>query len=48
MTNTGFTFAELADELQHGDVNLPTDLASAVQAWEVTGHGSTATWSQRA
>ena len=48
VTNTGFTFAELAAELHHGDVNLPTDLACAVQAWEVSGHGSTATWSQRA
>jgi hypothetical protein len=40
----GFTFAELQAEHAarevHGDVAI-------VQAWEVAGHGSTATWSQR-
>jgi hypothetical protein len=40
---TGLTFAEMQAEQAvrtHGDVAI-------VQAWEVAGHGSTATWSQR-
>ncbi len=41
---TGFTFAELQTEQAareaHGDVAI-------IQPWEIAGHGSTATWSQR-
>jgi hypothetical protein len=41
---TGFTFAELRAEQAareaHGD-------AAIFQPWEIAGHGSTATWSQR-
>jgi len=41
---TGFTFAELQAEQAarevHGDLAI-------VHAWEIAGHGSTATWSQR-
>jgi hypothetical protein len=41
---TGFTFAELEAEQAareaHGDVAI-------FQPWEMTGRGSTATWSQR-
>jgi Protein of unknown function (DUF3072) len=41
---TGFTFAEMHAEQAarevHGDLAI-------VQAWEIAGHGSTATWSQR-
>jgi hypothetical protein len=41
---TGFTFAELQAEQAareaHGDV-------ATIQPWEIAGHGSTATWSQR-
>ena len=42
--STGFTFAELQAEQAareaHGDV-------ATIQPWEIAGHGSTATWSQR-
>jgi hypothetical protein len=42
--SAGFTFAELQAEQTarevHGDVAM-------VQPWEIAGHGSTATWSQR-
>ena len=42
--SAGFTFAEQqaqqAAREVHGDVAI-------VQAWEIAGHGSTATWSQR-
>ena len=42
--SAGFTFAERHAEQAarevHGDVAI-------VQAWELAGHGSTATWSQR-
>ena len=41
---TGFTFAELHAEQvtreAHGDVAI-------IHPWEIAGHGSTATWSQR-
>jgi hypothetical protein len=42
--SAGFTFAELQPEQAarefHGDLAI-------VQAWEIAGHRSTATWSQR-
>ena len=42
--SAGFTFAERQEEQAarevHGDVAI-------VQGWEIAGHGSTATWSQR-
>ena len=45
IASTGFTFAELqaeqAERQTHGDHAL-------VMPWEIRGHGSTATWSQRA
>jgi hypothetical protein len=42
-SGSGFTFAECAGEtchLAHGDVAI-------VHPWELSGRGSTATWSQR-
>jgi hypothetical protein len=45
VTNTGFTFAELAAEQAAREVN--DDLSIAVQPFEIQGHGSSATWSQR-
>ena len=42
--SAGFTFAEL--QAEHAAREVHGDLA-IVQAWEIAGHGSTATWSQR-
>ncbi len=52
IADSGFTFAELKAEQvarrDHDDEQLPAELATAVQDWEVAGYGSNATWSQRA
>lgn len=49
ITDTGFTFAELQAEEQarelHGDP--PLQYATVVHADEISGYGSTCTWSQR-
>lgn len=49
IASTGFTFAELRAEQAarelHGD--LPLSYGTAPAADEITGYGSTATWSQR-
>ena len=51
IASTGFTFAELEAEqaarYSNDDLPLPSSLTSAVHDWEITGYGSTATWSQR-
>jgi hypothetical protein len=45
ITDTGFTFAELHAEQAAREAN--DDLSCTVKPHEVSGFGSTATWSQR-
>ena len=45
VTNTGFTFAELAAEQAAREAN--DDLSISIQPFEIEGYGSSATWSQR-